>query len=62
MDALRRIPTGFHPSAQGCRVGEATLGQGPSSSSTLKGLHPAALDLITPRHLHFHGKGGKLRA
>jgi hypothetical protein len=41
--ALSRIPTGFGHSAQGCRVGEATLGQVSKRFSTPTGLcHPRA--------------------
>jgi hypothetical protein len=50
MSAPFPIPTGLHHSAQGCRVREATLGNRPKKSSTLKGLHPSLHSgLMQPR-------------
>jgi hypothetical protein len=39
LDGMPRIPTGFHPSAQGCEE-RATLGWAKKDGPTLQGLHP----------------------
>jgi hypothetical protein len=46
---FRPIPKGLYPPAQGCRVGEATLGAMPELISTPTGLHPS--DHLAPTPL-----------
>jgi hypothetical protein len=54
---FRPIPKGLRPPAQGCRVGEATLGAVPESVPTPTGLRPANDDDATPLGLRPSPRG-----